>query len=201
LLYSPLWFEKERDIKAVVKGYDAMAVTGVVLQCMRALRRPGGPGEHDEVVRIKIDSAGGYGTAVVDMLRYLQDEGKTPGLDARVQIIEVNVGEASTEPEKYPRLRSEVWFSGRKFLKAGGAMYPDPGLEHELIAPIYKVTPKGQLEVEQKKDTKKRLGRSPDRADSALLAIYEAESVPVNDVMQPIVVESRWANSRGRGFG
>jgi hypothetical protein len=193
-LYSPEWFKAERDVDAVVHGYDSAAVAGVVLQCMRTLRRPG-----NEPVRIKLDAAGGYGTAVADMLRYLQNEGKTPGLDQFVSIIEVNVSEVSSEPEKYPKLRSEVWFGGRLFFQAGGVMYSDPQLESELIAPIYKVTPKGQLEVERKEETKKRLGRSPDRADSALLAIYEP-GLGLSDVKLPPAPASRWAGV-GRGFG
>lgn len=193
-LYSPAWFKDGNDVDAVVHGYDSGAVAGVVLQCMRALRRPG-----NERVRIKLDAAGGYGTAVADMLRHLQNEGKTPGLDEFVQIIEVNVSESSSEPEKYPRLRSEVWFGGRLFFGAGGVMYSDPQLESELIAPIYKVTPKGQLEVEKKEDTKKRLGRSPDRADSALLAIYEP-GLGLEQVKLPTPPASRWSGA-GRGFG
>lgn len=195
-LYSPEWFKVEKDVDAVVHGYDSHEVAGVVLRCMRALRRPG------ERVRIKLDAAGGYGTAVADVLRHLRDEGETDGLDEFVDIIEVNVSEASTEPEKYPRLRSEVWFCGRLFFQGGGVMYSDPQLESELIAPIYKVTPKGQLEVEKKEDTKKRLGRSPDRADSALLAIYNPNtSIEAMPDQHDAFEESRWDGYGGSGYG
>jgi phage terminase large subunit len=193
-LYSSEWFKAEKDIDAVVHGYDSHEVAGVVLRCMRALRRPG-----NERVRIKLDAAGGYGTAVADVLRHLRNEGKTEGLDEFVDIIEINVSEVSTDPEKYPRLRSEVWFGGRDFFKAGGVMYGDPQLESEFIAPIYKVTPKGQLEVEKKEDTKKRLGRSPDRADSALLAIYDT-GLGIREVKLPPAPQGRWGGA-GRGFG
>lgn len=193
-LYSPKWLKDSKDVDAVVHGYDSHAVAGVVLLCMRALRRPG-----NERVRVKIDSAGGYGGAVADVLQHLQNEGKTPGLDEFVSIIEVNVSEVSSEPDKYPRLRSEVWFGGRLFFQAGGVMASDPQLESELIAPIYKVTPKGQLEVERKEETKKRLGRSPDRADSALLAIYEP-GLGLEQVKLPTPPASRWSGA-GRGFG
>ena len=195
-LYSPQWFEEQKDVTAVVHGYDSHEVAGVVLRCMRALRRAG------ERVRIKLDAAGGYGTAVADVLRHLRDEGQTEGLDEFVEIIEVNVSEVSSEPEKYPRLRSEVWFCGRLFFQSGGVMYGDPQLESELIAPIYKVTLKGQLEVEKKEETKKRLGRSPDRADSALLAIYNPttpiESMPEHHDAYEL---SQWDGLEGEGYG
>lgn len=196
-LYTPKWFKDLKDVEAVVHGYDSQAVAGVVLQCMQALRKPAEP------VRIKVDAAGGYGTAVVDVLRNLQAAGETPGLDALVEIIEVNVSTVSTEPDKYPLLRSEVWFCGRKFFKAGGVHYQDPQLESELIAPIYSVTPKGQLLVERKEETKKRLGRSPDRADAALLAIYDdGGPIPLAEPDTDATAASRWDDyeSESRGF-
>ena len=190
-LYSPRWFEKEAGVKACVNGYDSKKVSGLVLQCMRALRRQG------ERCRIKIDAAGGYGGAVADELCAQQEAGE---LDEFISIIEVNVSEVSSEPEKYPIIRDELWFGGRKFFQRGGAIYPDPKLEAELIAPIYAPTPKGQFKVEKKEDTKKRLGRSPDRADSALLAIYEP-GIGMREVELPVVVPSRWGDSSSRGFG
>lgn len=191
-LYSPRWFEREAGLRAVVNGYDSGKVAGLVLQCLGALRKP------DERARIKIDAAGGYGGAVADVLRALQEKNE---LDSFVQIIEVNVSESSSEPEKYPILRDELWFGGRKFFQAGGAMYSDPRLEAELIAPVYAPTPKGQFKVEPKTDTKKRLGRSPDRADSALLAIYDNVSPPVDDSWVDAATSlTRWDPDQ-RGFG
>lgn len=196
-LFSPQWFKDQREIEAVVHGYDFHAVAGVVLQCMRALRKPG------EIVRIKLDAAGGYGSAVAEILRKLQNEGETDGLDEFVQIIEINVSEQASEPEKYPNQRSEIWFSGREFFRAGGAMAPDSALEGEFIAPHYSMTPKGQLLVEKKAETKKRIGRSPDRADSALLAIYQPNATiePPDDDVRDYHDTSRWEGTAGQGYG
>jgi phage terminase large subunit len=195
-LFSPESFKTDHDIDAVVHGYDFHAVAGVTLQCMRALRRNG------ERVRIKVDAAGGYGSAVAEILRKLQEEGETEGLDDFVDIIEINVSEASTQPERYPNLRSEVWFSARDFFQAGGAMASDPRLEAELIAPHYSITPKGQMLVEKKAETKKRIGRSPDRADAALLAIYNPTNPVASMPDQHDSYEmSRWAGFADQGFG
>lgn len=194
-LYSPRWFEKQ-GVKAVANGYDSKKVAGLVIQCMRALRKPG------ERCRIKIDAAGGYGGAVADELRAQQqasiDSGVAGPIDAFTTIVEVNVSESSEEPDNYPLLRDELWFGGRKFFQQGGSLFGDAKLEAELIAPIYSPTPKGQFKVEPKVDTKKRLGRSPDRADAALLAIYDP-STPIQKIEIPTAHRSRWAGG-GRGF-
>lgn len=191
-VYTPAWFEREREIRAVVNGYDATKVAGVVLQCMRALRRP------HERVRIKVDTTGGYGSAVCDVLRDLQRRSE---LDALVHVIEINFAEAANDNERYPRKRDELWFGAREFFRAGGALYPrDPKCDSELVAPTYAPTPSGQNKVESKEDVKKRLGRSPDRAESALLAIYEVgfSELPPKRVGAP---RSRWSGYAGRGFG
>lgn len=169
-LFSPKWFA-DNGVKAVVNGYDSQKVAGVVLQCIRALRRPGEP------VRVNIDAAGGYGGPVGDWLRDLQERQQ---LDEFITFSDIQVAERSSQPENYPRLRDELWFTGREFFRDGGALYPDPALETELIAPTYSPTVKGQNQVEQKLETKKRLGRSPDRADSALLAIYDGAGTAVD---------------------
>jgi phage terminase large subunit len=100
-------------------------------------------------------------------------------------------------------LRDELWFGGKRFFKEGGALYPDGKLEGELIAPTYEPDAKGRNKVEKKRDTKKRLGRSPDRADAALLAIYEPgsqlEPMPENDNYAD---DSRWEGfGSAQGFG
>jgi len=41
----------------------------------------------------------------------------------------------------------------------------------DLAAPRWKLTPRG-IQVELKEETRKRLGRSPDRADAVILALH-----------------------------
>ena len=70
----------------------------------------------------------------------------------------------------------------------------------ELVAIKYKFTPKGQIQIESKDDLRKRLGRSPDRADALVLAAWDVpgSDVPTEAWSSPIV-DSRWGNE-GRGF-
>ena len=49
------------------------------------------------------------------------------------------------------------------------AIPPDPELKADLCAPRWKLTPSG-VQVEQKDEIKKRIGRSPDKGDSFILA-------------------------------
>jgi hypothetical protein len=197
-LYSPAWFEKERKIKAVVNGYNSIAVAGMVVQCLGVLQRPG------QRVRIKIDCTGGFGEPVAEQLRTLRESGELGEFGEFVEIVEVNFAGESSDPTKYPVVRDELWFGGRAFFgpEVGGSMYPDPRLESELVAPTYAPDIKGRNKVEKKSETKKRLGRSPDRADAALLAIYNTHvsiSEPDEDFQHADV--SRWEGVGGSGFG
>jgi phage terminase large subunit len=182
-LFSPAYFEKEHELKAVVNGYDTTKVTGLVLQVMAKLRRG------KERVRIKIDATGGYGGAIADRLWEMINAGE---LDDRVEVIEINVSVSASDKTRWPRRRDEIWFNGREWCKAGGALYRDAMLESELMAPIYAPTVTGQNKVESKDETKKKLGRSPDRADAALLAIYEPPVERRKDSDDVAHVASRW---------
>jgi len=195
-LYTPAWFE-ERGIKAVVNGYNSVAVAGMVVQCLGVLR------ERGQRVRIKIDCTGGFGEPVAEQLRTLRDTGELGLLGEAIEIIEVNFAGESSDPEKYPVVRDELWFGMRAFFAAGGSLFPDSKLESELVAPTYAPDIKGRNKVEKKKDIKKRLGRSPDRADAAVLAVYTNVATPIeaDDDEEYVEEEPRWGTSEGRGFG
>jgi len=195
--YTPAFFEAEHDIKAVVNGYDAVKVGGLVANCVRVLAKPG------ERIRIKVDTTGGFGEPVCAELERLKqvpgDDGQ-PILPPHTEIIRVNFSGSSSDSSKYPVLRDELWFSGRKSLLLG-ALYPDPKAESELIAPTYELDAQGRNKVEKKRDTKKRLGRSPDRADSVLLAQYEPPNVAVDaSWVDSAISLTRWEPEQ-RGFG
>lgn len=191
LLWTPAWFEKTRQIRAVVNGYDSVKVAGLVVQCLSVIPHQG------KRVRIKIDCTGGYGEPVAAMLRAMIDVGE---LSPTVEIYEINYASSSSDENKFPVLRDELWFGARPFFKEGGALYPDPKAESELMAAIYAPDLKGRNKVEPKKEMKKRLGRSPDRADAVLLAIYEPGS-PIEDTADPHADTGRWDGYAGSGFG
>lgn len=122
---------------------------------------------------VKVDVIG-VGWGIVGSLRRRAAEGKH-----RAQIIAVNVGEASTRPERYLRLRSQIWW------EVGRGLSEDHGwdlseldeddrerLITQLTAPKYSLDASRRIVVEKKEETKKRIGRSPDNADALLLAFY-----------------------------
>jgi hypothetical protein len=51
------------------------------------------------------------------------------------------------------------------------ALPPDDDLREELIAPRCSFTVRGML-LEPKDDIRKRIGRSPDRADAVVMALW-----------------------------
>ena len=169
-----------------VHGYDGNQVAGKILEVARRMRR-----DRDERVVVKIDAAGGYGAGPADILRANHDK--------ELQIVEVNAGTKADDEEHYTNLRAQLHFSVREYLKDGGELPPDKKLDVELLAPTYTFDARGRYLVEPKDKIKKRIQRSPDRADAVALAIYGTRS----DDDRPRIVPgtgSRWG-SDDRGFG
>lgn len=121
-----------------------------------------------ERATVRVDVVG-VGGGVADLLR--RDHG------AAMDVVDVNAGAAAVS-ERYQRTRDELHFCMRDWLRAGGALPPDPKLEGELLAPTYTFSPAQRIVVESKDETKKKIKRSPDRADAAALAVYTATGEP-----------------------
>jgi phage terminase large subunit len=76
-------------------------------------------------------------------------------------------------------LKAKLWRAGLEYLKAGGcSIAVDPELKSQLASYRYGYRD-GVLLMEAKKDYKKRIGKSPDRADSWILT--HAQIQPVED--------------------
>ena len=113
-------------------------------------------------VRIVVDDTG-LGGGVTDILR------RRPW-----PVTAFNGGEQAYRPDQYPNRRSELWFEA-------GAQLDDIDLDDDdqlaadLTGPKYTFDLKLRRVVERKEETKKRLGRSPDRADGVLLTLVREE--------------------------
>lgn len=120
---------------------------------------------------VKVD-VGGIGWGVVGYLRLARDEGKH-----HADIHAVNFGSAALDPGRFPLLRDQLWWDlGRELtddvaLDLSDAEEVDD-LVAQLIAPKYRLDAHGRVKVEKKDETRKRIGRSPDDADSFLLTLY-----------------------------
>lgn len=138
----------------VLRGARTTEIAGRVLE---EARRRGA-----EVVFV--DDTGGWGAGVVDAL-----------LQAGVNVVPVNFSGKAQDP-RYYNVRSEIWFRMAEWVKRGGALPDDPLLASELASPIYAVR-EGRFWLEDKEHVKKRLRRSPDRAD-ALALTFALPDVP-----------------------
>ena len=143
------------------QGLDGVQLAGAVLKLAREHR------SYREKPIVKVDEIG-VGASTVDHLR-TSDE---------IELVPVNVSRSSTVTGDdgkplYHLLRDQLWFATAAWLKDGGAIPDDGKLTGELVAPRYKFDLQGRLQVEPKAETKKRLKRSPDRADALALALHE----------------------------
>lgn len=129
---------------------------------------------------VKVDAIG-IGWGVVGSLREKQSQGLH-----RAQVVGVNVSEASSNPARFKNLRSQLWWEvGRQLSEdlawdmSGLAEDDKERLVSQLTAPKYTTDSSGRTVVEPKEETKKRIGRSPDNADSLLLAFYKGPQTRV----------------------
>lgn len=107
---------------------------------------------------------GGVGGGVVDSLRAWG-----------YRVIEVNFGEAASDPKQYANKRAEMYGDLREWLKTG-SIDGDKELRDDLIGPEYGFDKNGAIQLEKKEDMKKRGLASPDNGDA--LALTFAAPVP-----------------------
>lgn len=133
----------------------------------------------NERATIKLDTSTMGGVA--DALR---DPRFDPEFAAAHDVIDVvaarNAGDR-LDPKtklKCELVRDALWSQMREWLRTGGSICGhDRRLRDDLLSPLFFISKLGRLSIEPKKDVKKRLKRSPDRADALALAIYEPPQV------------------------
>lgn len=114
---------------------------------------------HDETIKIKVDDTG-VGGGVTDRLGELG-----------AYVVPVNFGGAPHDKDMYTSIADEMWF---EFPVNEADIPDDPVLMQELAGRQYDYDTKGRRRIEPKKEFKKRIGHSPDRADALLLTFYNA---------------------------
>lgn len=133
---------------------------------------------------------GGQGSGVYDTLK---DRGFG-------EIIRgVYFGEKARRSERYFNRRAEMWDSINQWLKEVVQLPADEELLDDLCAVNKKFDRLGRLQLEDKDEVKKRLGRSPDKGDALALTFAE----PVYDNGMPklygngnVSIEELFASSR-----
>lgn len=84
----------------------------------------------------------------------------------------INVATKASEPDRFSSRRDEVWWHMREAFADNELTWLeayDDEIVQELCTPSW-VEERGRIRVESKKEMRRRLGRSPDRADALILA-------------------------------
>lgn len=147
--------------------------------------------------RIAIDVEGGIGTRVLAKLRAAIEVNH---LD--IEVIPVRSGKVLWGSKEYHQIRDALWGEAQKFLRVGpggvcGALPEDAKLEAELNAPAFTADANSRLVSTPKKELRKILGRSPDRADAVCLAVWRFESVGADEAETATLPPARPAREGG----
>lgn len=95
----------------------------------------------------------------------------------------VPFGGGAQEPERFRNRRAELFWRLREALERGAAvLVEDDDVRADLSALRYQFAPDGRIVIEGKDEVRRRLGRSPDRADALALAL-----AAVADVGSPVL--------------
>lgn len=145
--------DKRIRIERVIRTSDAMEVCGTVMQVAAGYQSLG------YSVSCVVD-ADGLGGPVADRLR-----------EMGLQVTDYRASAQARDADRYANRRAETWYTGGEVLRECD-LDPDDMLAADLAGPhAGKMTSRGQLTVEPKDATRKRIGRSPDRADAVLMTI------------------------------
>jgi len=121
-------------------------------------------------VRLLIDE-GGIGGGVVDQLR----DSILPTVNAPwFELVPIQFGGSPSNGIRFVNKRAEMYYTAKDTIKTV-AVAPDDRLDRELLEHKYRIDNSGRIVIESKDSIKKRLGRSPDRADAFVMAIYRGE--------------------------
>lgn len=154
------WFAMP-DVHRGIDTTNGPAVAGLIVVRMR-----------DRCVII-IDMGGGYGQSAYDHLT-----GQDIPMVVAYNGSNEGMGRSRDGTLKFRNRRAQVYWRFREALDpdygSALALPPDDFLRLELCAVHWKMTPTG-IQIEDKAEVKKRIGRSPDRADAAVMAWAEGE--------------------------
>jgi len=112
----------------------------------------------------------GVGGGVVDRLREMAD--------GSYEVIAIDSAGQAKDKDTYQNVRAEMWDTAAQKLQIGEVelTYDDMQLFNQLCSPRYFFR-NGKIAVEKKEDIKKRLGRSPDRADCYVMGLYAVDDI------------------------
>lgn len=95
--------------------------------------------------------------------------------EQRLPVAAFNSSYAAAQPKKFKNLRAEMWWNVRVLLEDNliDLDEADETLAIELTSIKYFIDSSGRIQIEPKEETKKRIGRSPDRADTFMMSCWQ----------------------------
>jgi phage terminase large subunit len=166
-------FTKEQVVRHQVDGPD---LAGEVEDFCDDIATPQAP---IGMIAIELD---GPGVSAYDRLK---------GGKYGKRVVGLHTGARLSDGKNF-NVKARLWRRGNDYLKEGGRlMTKDPEIKTQLASVRYSYKD-GLLLMESKKDYKKRIGKSPDRADSWILTFADMPKEQ-ETVVQPIPVVNHWS--------
>ena len=118
-------------------------------------------------IPINVDAIG-IGAGVADQLRNIFNY---------KDVLDIKSSERAFEPDRFYNKRTEMMWNVRELLKDKVIELgiDDEQLENQITATRYDIDRSGRIKAESKKEVKKRLGESPDKADAVCMAFYNPD--------------------------
>lgn len=115
------------------------------------------------------------------------------------EIDDKNIKTEEKNKIRFLNIRAEMWWKGSEKINSGKFILPnDPELINQLCAVKYEIR-NGKIKIEDKAEIKKRIGRSPDRADALIQGIWAIDNVKKREKLNNFQRVNPWKGGSGYG--
>jgi len=161
----------------------------------------------DNYKSIGIDETG-VGGGVVDRVREVLNSDLDPKGRKGYKVRGLHFGSQAINPIRFFNLRAEMYWNLRERLNPDNEQWNrlkipyDSELINQLAGMKYSFTSNGRIQIESKDEVKKRIGKSPDRADALVIATWldrpvQPELIAKNSIYKEFFDYRRGQNKTG----
>lgn len=171
-------YGEDRTVIAIAQGDHMVDLRSFPRQdLMETVGRVVNAIEDYKALECKIETTGGLGAGVYDRLKEVASENQTV---RKCKLVPLEVqGKPTIKGEKLKayNLRAELYLMLEEKLRTGKvSLCPDKELGEDLAHMRYKVNSLGKIQMLDKGDIKKQLGRSPDKSDATAMLFWDSPS-------------------------